>query len=1176
MRRFLVVGCGGSGGATLAYLMDQLRSDLAAHGIQQLPRGWQFLQLDVPSSSPPGPAGVGSVEQQGGRYFGAGPKNTLFSAMDRGLSSTLGSVGALDGIGTWAPRSPEDVGVPLSMGAGQYRAIGRMITLTRASEIRARLNSAWEELYRPATISEMSQLVVPGLGAYEPSADPVVLVVSSMAGGAGASMALDVCRLLTLVHGVDPKLMGVFMVAPNIFDALPESARTGVRPNALAMLGEIVASQAGAARAHDVSLLGALGESTGDGAPIPFARVFPVGRFSGVDRTLFGDGTPNAVYRGLGRGLAGMMVSGKATQQFLEYDLANTASPNGDRDKLGWGTSWDPLAWGSYGFGSLSMGRDRYAEYAAQRLARTALDRLLSGHLQPGSTLSGTEQLAALVESQWATTCVRLGLPALTTAQQQVSEFDQWFVATALPRVEADQAARNVVQRELEPFVPDPTGVQAAQWLPALRQQLLQRRAALATGATMLATEWAFRWQQGLLERTVSEVERSVSTLGLAYTVALMDRLSLHLRDLVLPNVERLSGLRPQDLAAIPADVEPTLGGLKGVVADGQHLRSMLLSGYHAQVRREIYGQAAGLVHQLVPSFIADVLASLTGALTDMQRLLEQKQAEPLSDIGLARLATDQCAAWPSDDDQQVPRRFDEADNEVLLTASSAFPAQYEADIQAALPPDARAVSFADARAGVVTRVVCGQWETTGGERAPGGLVTTTSAWRSKVFAVDPVTGQPVIPSQARFDVHARPAELLARARAFVARPQESFNIFCRLSLRDYVRGEGVAESQLHGRRVDLVDKFRTTLTVARPLISVSAAAVQAVHGSEVRYRYKFSDIPLDGLAVLGDLQAVLSQDPLVDPTTLSNASASTTDDRGVTRIDVFGSYPGYSPLVFDAVLSPAAEQWARTPEMGRNAFWQWRRTRPLAAALPMGADERRAMVAGWLLGQVVGRVRIPSSPFTQAVSVWDEDADHWTDFPHPLLTPPSQFRADYDWLPAVLESVLLAIARAHDAPIMSSLRPYQLLRRTYDSGPQEPTSGILEISASTLVTNWLRTGDTPPGGVSRVPEATGATSPHDRAEAATAWLESIRELAGTHFMSAGRDGAPGGGAFSVVSTRAQATATPIFRDLAPDVYWATQRLVELIERGRTAALVAPTGSTDAGGSVIVPQAGTF
>jgi hypothetical protein len=74
MRRFLVVGCGGSGGKTLAYLMDQLRSDLGKDGIDKLPAGWQFVFVDVPSGVDDGPDGLGSVVQQGGTYVGMGPK----------------------------------------------------------------------------------------------------------------------------------------------------------------------------------------------------------------------------------------------------------------------------------------------------------------------------------------------------------------------------------------------------------------------------------------------------------------------------------------------------------------------------------------------------------------------------------------------------------------------------------------------------------------------------------------------------------------------------------------------------------------------------------------------------------------------------------------------------------------------------------------------------------------------------------------------------------------------------------------------------------------------------------------------------------------------------------------------------------------------------------------------
>ena len=135
MRRFLVVGCGGSGGATLAFIMDQLRSELHAAGIDKLLLGWQFVQIDVPSAPETGPEGLANVSEQGGTYIGCGPQGSSYAILDAAVSQRLGVESALDTVGTWAPRIPDEVSIPISAGAGQYRAIGRMITLSKATEI---------------------------------------------------------------------------------------------------------------------------------------------------------------------------------------------------------------------------------------------------------------------------------------------------------------------------------------------------------------------------------------------------------------------------------------------------------------------------------------------------------------------------------------------------------------------------------------------------------------------------------------------------------------------------------------------------------------------------------------------------------------------------------------------------------------------------------------------------------------------------------------------------------------------------------------------------------------------------------------------------------------------------------------------------------------------------------
>ncbi|PQM44676.1 hypothetical protein C1Y40_05163 [Mycobacterium talmoniae] len=617
MRRFLVVGCGGSGGATLAYMMDQLRSELHTAGVSSLPAGWQFVHIDVPSGGETGPDALANVPAQGGSYIGSGPQGSSYATLDGALAQRLAAGSALDTIATWAPRQPEGVTNPISAGAGQYRAIGRMITLSKAGEIRQRLQNAWDQLFRVEAISEMAQLQVPGMGRFDPNEPPLVLVVSSMAGGAGASMALDICRLLTLVSGLDPKLMGVFMVTPDIFDSLPESARIGVRANALAMLGEIVASQSGAAREHDVRILRALGQQQGEGEPIPFARVFPVGRYVGADRTLFGDGSQNAVYRGLGRGLAGLMMSGKASDQFVSYDLGNTASPAGDRDLLGWGNEvWDPLPWGTYGFSSLSMGRDRYAEYAAQRLARSCADKLLFGHLQPGNPASATEQLDSLLDSQWPAICNGLGLPPTSGDESnRIQLLGGWITNVALPARSVAATTGMLIERQLRGYLPSPQGMTAEQWVPIFRQAVANRRGPLTQAVHDAGYALAFGWHREFADRIDTAVTYSIANFSLPYARGVVDLLRRFIDDELATAMDDLGAMGPADVVALAPNVETTLASLRGVMTNADQVLHTALDGFHGNLRRAVYASASAKIADVLKVIGAELLAPLSAAL---------------------------------------------------------------------------------------------------------------------------------------------------------------------------------------------------------------------------------------------------------------------------------------------------------------------------------------------------------------------------------------------------------------------------------------------------------------------------------------------------------------------------------------------------------------------------------
>lgn len=1198
MRRFLVVGCGGSGGATLAYMMDQLRSDLASHGIDSIPAGWQFIHLDVPTAPSPGPDGMGHVREQGGTYVGTGPQSDSYSVLDNAMSQQFIGKQRLDTIATWAPRDPSAVHTPLSTGAGQFRALGRMITLSRAGSVRERLETAWGKLNLVDTDSEMRSLDIPGAGKYDPGERPVVLVVSSMAGGAGASMALDICRLLTLITGVDPRLMGVFMVAPDIFDGLDASATTGVRANALAMLGEIVASQTGSAREHDVAILRALGQQNGEGELIPFARVFPVGRYVGAEQTLFGDGTPNAIYRGLGRGLSALMMSQSATQQFVEWDLTNGGGIAGNREYLGWGNQqWNTLPWGSFGFSSLSMGRDRYAEYSSQRLARASADKLLRGHVQPGNRASEDEQAAAVLDSQWPNICSALGLPAgHTDANSLPYDIGSWITNTVLPRSEVSTLATHVIDTTLRDYIPSGNGLNASAWVPEVNRNLYARRSTMLSSAQSAAYSKAFGWHLEFADKLEDVVGSAVADLGLPYATALVKRVSKYMQNVVLPTAQDLSKQAPPDISEPPEDVRATLAALKGTLSNAQEVVFAVLDGARRTTEKQIYATLSTHLSAAAGAMVAELFDPLVEALNESHTLLRQASVEQPRDLGLARLHTDQYAAWPSDRDERVPSRFAEANNEVMLTSSSDFKMRYELDLPAAIGSantDQRA--FGDAVTRAAAQVITGKWDTSDGTTAPGytvKLVERTATWRSRVFPTNPASGESIISSPSAFDVHTRPPELLARARKFIARTGESFDKFCSVSLHDYVTGGGAAESELSGRRRDLIAKFGQAIALARPLASVNETAMQAIHNDQqMQYRFKFSAIPFQGQSIAEELSAELERSVRIDQTTKDVLVNALTDEKQIKRIDIFGSYPNYSPLAYNSVIGPASRQWNTSSPSQRKAFWNLRRARPLAASLPMHKSERQAMVGGWLLGQILGRVSLPSAPFIEPARVFDGDLGRWLDFPNPLLTPPSEFAADYDWLPAILESVLLAIAQSHEPPVMASMQSYRALRRIYDFSAEDEVGGILGLAASAHLTEWLRTGVTGTGLASAVADTGENSTPQDRARKAKAWLEEERGFAGKHYMTPGSGagigevGAIGGGVFSNITVRAQATKTPIYRDVAPDVFWGTTKLIALIDGSLAAALrpaatdqfaaTPPTSSWSAGAdSFEIPQRG--
>lgn len=1201
MHKVLVVGCGGSGAKTLAYMMDQLKTTLAERLPDrydspkdvELPRAWQFVSVDVPTvPERPGP-NLANVPEAGGRYISCGSADRYLT-VDTAVSNQLATRRELGTISSWALANPASETTPISAGAGQYRSIGRMLILSKLQEIQQELRKSWDVLYSGDTERELADLRSALYGRTVYSGDsakeqPLVFVVSSMAGGAGASMAIDICRLLTGLEGNAVSLNSLFMVTPDIFSQLSADAVAGANPNALAMFAELAAAQLGSATEEDRRLFNALGVPVGDDS-IPVGRIFPVGVRSGENGALLGDGKPNTVYRALGRGLAALMSDEVSLENFRAFTLGNKGGAGADQSKYAWGAQESKnVPWGTYGYAQLSMGRDRYAEYAAQRLARSAVERLLHGHYDPTDESPGDVQIRRRLE-QHAGSIASRTIDFLPPHQ----DFDKWIYDSF---AEVIETWTRHMQQLIQDQVPQAQGKKGSDWslevTAALRECSRQIDADAKSDLYKGVNAWA--GPDGIQGRLLELLREEIAKYGVPYGTALLGKLRSDLEVTTIRQLGAYAAGQPAQGVGLTDAIRGDLEGSKGRIDDSsQWVRSIVNDSGH-QIRTRAVSFIAQRMAAALEDFLRNFIAPLERTMQVQHEDLEKfSQLTNDANLGVAQLKTDVPALWPDESQHEVPKRFSQAANEVFLTEVDTFVDQFVSDIiQSARTQEDQDFDYKSALRESSQRVISGEWESlSGAESAPRDLLSLLEVWVPRDLARDPESGTTRDPRPARFRFHISTEDVLERARQYIRRPGFSFQQFISSSLREFVTAAGLSDHERRERRQQVLSKFSEAMTYALPLAQINPQLVRALYGDEVRYNFNFSRIPFGGDELGGMLEQAVRDYPNHRPADQTQPLGNALVNQGEERsIDVFGSYPNYAPIVFDSLLPPIEKQWRQTTGT-RAEFWHGRRTRPLSAALPMTDVERRAMVKGWYIGRLIGTVFFPGTLDTgdmTPVQIFDESAERWINFDTPMLTPVSRFRATLDWLPNLLESASLAWARAGQHPLFESVKPYILLRQLWDAEPSPSLPGRT-TRGQRLLHEWLYDGHRQSGEVHMIPGTGPEATPEQRAAEAKAFLERQNQIAQAYVPSsklgAGKLFTTAERPYADITDRQLAAQVPVFADIAEDVVEATSRLAEILDEclklGPPQA--APTGMPTSGfhpgpsspGSSSLPGAGEF
>ena len=472
---FLIIGVGGSGGKTIRAMRQTLLRRLRAKGWKgEFPEAWQFLEIDTISTQ--GGGNFTAPLLPANQFLGLVPQNVDYAGLRNQLIQKMPRTEQNLALGGWIP---ENTAVPIQKGAGQYRTLGRAVVASQLPQLQQALTRSYSRLSAPGVLEELREVSMKLYGKAEgKSPEPMALVISSVAGGSGAGIYLDVVEALKSLNSGFDKRTQVLLFGPDVFNNIPQGLRDSIPANALGAMNETLAGMwaegPGPGSAALFGNSGLNGRGTSGFGP---RNTYLIGASNG--QVSFGD--QDSVYRAAGESLA-TLVSDEAVQTWMvEYAIVNvfvnSANPIICNDETMLKSSQNvfhsqPL--GSIGVGRVSLGLDRLSEYIAEGGARWTVERLLWPQFVPANPMNPQtpqQLIEEAVDRSWGQFLTDSGLN---------ERGDMNEVIDSLSPVGLEDRARafaSAVINKASGGVP-PAGIPANQWVSNINNFFnLQRKA---------------------------------------------------------------------------------------------------------------------------------------------------------------------------------------------------------------------------------------------------------------------------------------------------------------------------------------------------------------------------------------------------------------------------------------------------------------------------------------------------------------------------------------------------------------------------------------------------------------------------------------------------------------------------------------------------------------------------
>lgn len=1074
-RRMLFVGLGGSGGKTLRVLKRDLKEWLNDQGWEgEFPAGWQFVHIDTPAVADGIRPGGGDLDES--EYLGLIGTGVGFQAVADRIDNIPGISRELAG---WRV-DPQALGVPLAMGAGQFRAIGRAIAMCYAQPIKERLQLAIGKLNNPNSAAVLGNLYsqVNDKAAVVATAEPIAIVVSSLAGGTGAGLLVDVCDTLRSLEPTWGSHSIALLYTPEVFLGLGDGSVGGVQPNSLAAVSEVLNgywwhggttnSQVPKKSPAALKAAGMAKDIAQSGPAYPYL----IGSTSSGGVQFSSD---TQLFETVGAALVSWATDLKVQQNFIAHTMGNwqnaaTLNQTNLDILVNYGAS--PVERGipvfsALGFSRVSLGVKYLKKYAAKRLAKDGALHLANAHL-------ASAEAQSIIQS-------RKIVDPVQVTDELAERYVSWFMNSA--QLEEKGHDKNQIVEKITPaqwwsifdkgvaraseLSAKPGNSSASDWIQLIIPAVEQATQSFKSAMEPLVQENINSWLKTQPDHVLSVVEESISRFGLKVTAAILMKAAHILANPTDGVVAELLGDSEMNnylKFANPIEWQNQLrvrldeSSKSKIASDHPAIYESIVDAmkYSTCISRAMICERTA---DLVTDFASGFLKPLSRALADAAGIL---------DIELSQIND-----WPNWGDGLPPQDLRPPKSEWTLIEPEEFSQVFTEKLAQSFSEMDR-LATEDHQRAARNQVVSGAFIRDLIETNPGVaenlrehlLLQQLQRWSPDYR----VSQEPEPRKEAVFVVRSEPEQLVMRATAWMMQQGTPFHLLFSSTLRTYTAPEQNTPStatptEYKQRQKRFLEKLTSAIAAAEPLVGIDQSMIGQLHpkmtsGGSMKIKRDVSQIPFLAHPIQDEIKALLEQ-------TCYSGRANEIDEVLVPsvrlpHIDVVSQLDSpVSPLVIKSLMQPISNAWTQAKSSGVavGGFWSNRRARTLREFVPVPQEHLRAMIRGWFTGKLLGLIQVDVNDQISIVLDAADRAPRWVAFPERLLSTSNQIR---DQLPLILEALPLAYAAVGTASSLRPLEPYIALRNLGTSRLGERSELYSYELCNPILASWLKTGEVP------------------------------------------------------------------------------------------------------------------